>query len=257
MKPELRTKIVTYGLYGCAGVYGLYSIINMIMNRGFGSPRVLMLNLVSLAIGVGVYLCFGMGIKESKLIPVGFVLMMVSGGYSVLTAGTSVRYAGIPSTTAMTSIIFAIVYALVGLCGFLNNKKEGTIIKRTAWVFVFGGIVEMAKLFLAQNVFRTIQYSAVTGILFLIYNVLFWTIMIYDACKTNLVIKSDRPSEQTYVKKSPMMIYVIMLFFFFVCGLMMISPSKPSGSGDKPWEELGVSESEYWKVYKDIYDKSR
>ena len=25
---------------------------------------------------------------------------------------------------------------------------------------------------------------------------------------------------------------------------------------NEPWKELGVSESEYWKVYKDIRDKS-
>ena len=80
--------------------------------------------------------------------------------------------------------------------------------------------------------------------------------MIYDACKVNQVVISNKPSEQNYVKSSPFTVYVIALSILIICGLMAMSPSKPSGSKNEPWKELGVSESEYWKVYKDIRDKS-
>ena len=263
MKPELKSKIITWGMCGCAVLYVLNYIISLIVSRTFFMvPSYMIKTLISailpITLSVSMYLCFALGSKTKKLPQVGFLLMIISGGYNVYSSITSTLKMGYSNQMAMMGVILAIVNILVAIVCFVNHRKKGAISKFTAVALTFGGVIAMANLFLGQSTLMGMRKNAFGTIVLITYVVLFWTIMIYDACKVNQIVISNKPSEQNFVKSSPFSIYVIALAIIALCGIMAMSPSKPSGgSSDKPWKELGVSESEYWKVYKDIYDKSR
>lgn len=260
MKPELKSKIITYGLCGCAGLSVLNNIISFIVARTFlMKPSFMIKSLTSsilpITISVAMYLCFAFGKKNKKLPMVGFILMMISSGYGIYSNILNLRM-GYVHQAIMLTVIMAIVNILVALVCVINHKKEGALSKFAAAALAFGGMVAMANLFLGQSAMVGMRKNTFGTIVLIVYNVMFWTIMIYDACKVNQVVISNKPSEQNYVKSSPFTVYVIALSILIICGLMAMSPSKPSGSKNEPWKELGVSESEYWKVYKDIRDKS-
>lgn len=263
MKPEIKSKIITWGMCGCAGLYVLNYIITLIVSRTFFMKpsyviRTLTGAILPITLSVGIYLCFAFASKNKKLPQIGFLLMMISGGYSVYSSITSTFKMGYSNQMVMLNVILAIVNVLVALVCFINHKKDGAYSKLAAAALTFGGIVALANQFLGQSALMGMRKNTFGTIVLIIYVVLFWTIMIYDACKVNQIVISNKPSEQNYVKSSPFSIYVIALAIIALCGIMAMSPSKPSGSSSgEPWKELGVSESEYWKVYKDIYDKSR
>ena len=263
MKPEFKSKIITWGMIGCSELYVLNYIITLIVSRTFAMVpsyviRTLTSNILPVTLSVGMYLCFAFSGKSKKLPQIGFIIMIISDIYSAYASVVNTVKIGYSNQMAMMGVIISIVSILVAIVCFVNHRKEGVISKFTAVALTFGGIVAMANLFLGQSTLMGMRKNAFGTIVLITYVVLFWTIMIYDACKVNQIVISDKPSEQNFVKSSPFSIYVIALAIIALCGIMAMSPSKPSGgSSDKPWKELGVSESEYWKVYKDILDKSR
>lgn len=263
MKPELKSKIITWGMCGCAGLYVLNYIITLIVSRTFFMKpsyviRTLTGAILPITLSVGIYLCFAFASKNKKLPQIGFLLMMISGGYSVYSSITSTFKMGYSNQMVMLGVILAIVNILVAFVCFINHKKDGAYSKLAAAALTFGGIVALANQFLGQSSLMGMRKNTFGTIVLIIYAVLFWTIMIYDACKVNQIVISNKPSDQNYVKSSPFNVYVIALIILAICGIVAMSPSKPSGSSSgEPWKELGVSEFEYWKVYKDIYDKSR
>ena len=185
MKPELKSKIITWGMCGCAVLYVLNYIISLIVSRTFFMVpsyviKALTSAILPITLSVSMYLCFAFGSKNKKLPQVGFLLMMVSGGYSVYSSITSTFKMGYSNQMAMMGVIMAIVNVLVAIVCFVNHRKEGAISKFAAVVLAFGGIIAMANLFLGRSTLMGMRKNTFGTIVLILLNVTFWTISYFQ-----------------------------------------------------------------------------
>ena len=174
--------------------------------------------------------------------------------YMLLEVFTFIRSVRFNSSLTLIEYIEIAAYMILPmiiictLC-WINNLREGkNIMKVSKMVVVFSTILLagscVSLLVGLSDVYQSTFYA------------IFALEFINDACKANCILLNGdlkycgRKFSSKYIRILSVVFVVYVVLYFS----MFSSSGKTSSS--EPWRELGVSEAEYWEVYKFIADKS-